>query len=125
MVSLPKLKKPCVAWLFTLLRRLILYVVEQVDSLLLYASESECSKLASKIDNAEENYRPPLEAQVIGNSRLYFHSAPSSKCKVKGIFVIKGDSLTIYKSHDGWVNGMFIGKYREDFIGGVQEKKSR
>ncbi|HEY0842838.1 hypothetical protein [Methylotenera sp.] len=88
-----------------------------------YASESECSKLASRVDNAEENYRPPLEAKVIGNSRLYFHNAPSSKCQVKGVFVIKGDSLTVYKSYDGWVNVMFIGKDGEDFIGWVQESK--
>lgn len=90
---------------------------------LCYARAYECSKLASTVDNAEKNYRPPLEAKVIGNSRLYFHSAPKSKCKIKGVFVINGDSLTVYKSYGNWANVMFISRDGEDFIGWVQDNR--
>lgn len=88
-----------------------------------YASEYECAKNASKVDNGEYNYRPPLEAQVIGNGRISFYSAPKSKCLVKGVFVIKGDSLTVYKSYGSWANVMFIRSDGEDFMGWVQESK--
>ena len=87
------------------------------------ADEAECTKLAARVDGPEYNYRPPLEAAVIGKGRLYFYSAPSERCKMKGVFVVPGDVLTVYKSFDGWANVMYIAKSGEDFMGWVLEKR--
>jgi hypothetical protein len=89
-----------------------------------YANASEyCKTFATKTDTTDDNYRPPLEARFTGNAKLYFYSAPSIDCKMKKTFVIKGDSLTVYKTYDGWANVMFIGKKGNDYTGWVRESK--
>jgi riboflavin synthase alpha subunit len=42
---------------------------------------------------------------------------------MKGIFVIKGDSLTVYKSYKDWFNVMYIAKDGEDYTGWVSSKQ--
>ena len=42
---------------------------------------------------------------------------------MKGVFVVKDDYLTLYKSYKGWVNVMYIAKDGSDFIGWIPEKK--
>lgn len=85
--------------------------------------ESECTRLDARAGGPENNYRPPLEAAVIGKSRLYFHSAPSDRCRMKGVFVIGGDVLTVYKSIEGWANVMYIARNGDDYMGWVLEKR--
>lgn len=41
---------------------------------------------------------------------------------MKGVFVIKDDVLTVYKTFNGWANVMYIAKNGDDFIGWVLEK---
>ena len=88
-----------------------------------FAAESICTKLNKQVDNAENNYRPPLYGKVIGNKKLNFYSAPNMQCKMQGIFVIKGDSLTIYKPYKDWLNVMYISKDGEDYTGWVSAKQ--
>jgi hypothetical protein len=88
-----------------------------------HADDSVCSKLADRIDGTEGNYRPPLEAAVVGAGRLNFYSAPNALCRMKGVFVVKGDVLTVYKSYEGWANVMFIAKKGGDFMGWVPENR--
>ena len=88
-----------------------------------FADESVCSKLAEVTTAPENNYRPALEATVIGKGRLNFYTAPSALCPMKNVFVINGNVLTVYKSHNGWANVMFIAKSGEDFMGWVSENR--
>ena len=48
-----------------------------------FATEQACTKLSKHADSADDNYRPPLEAKVIGNKKLYFYTAPDPQCKIK------------------------------------------
>lgn len=102
--------------------RVIFLVVFCLVSSASYADETACLKLSEQADGADDNYRPPLEATVIGTGRLKFYTAPNSLCQMKGVFVIKGDVLTVYKSYKGWANVMFIGK-EDDYIGWVPENR--
>lgn len=88
-----------------------------------FADGVECTKLDARVGGPEDNYRPPLEATVLGKDRLYFYNAPNERCKMKDVFVITGDVLTVYKSFDGWANVMYISKDGNDFMGWVHEKR--
>ncbi|MGD9657205.1 MAG: hypothetical protein AB7U61_06135 [Methylocystis sp.] len=52
---------------------------------------------------------PPRGNVVIGTGRLQFYSAPSTRCAIKGVFVVPGDSLISYaETDDGWVSVMYV-----------------
>ena len=99
--------------------RVIFLVVFCFTTSASYADEAVCLKLADRVDGPEDNYRPPLEASVIGTERLNFYSSPNALCRMKGVFVMKGDVLTVYKSYEGWLNVMFIAQNGGDFLGWV------
>lgn len=84
-----------------------------------FAAEQAFTKLSKQADSVDDNYRPPLEAKVISSKKLYLYTAPDAQCKMKGVFVIKGDSLTAYKPYKKWVNAMCINKDGEDYTGWV------
>ena len=88
-----------------------------------FANESACDKLGAKANASGIGYYPSAEAVIIGNKRVNFYTAPSAECKMKGVFVFKGDYLTLYKSYKGWVSVMFVGKNGESVEGWVQESK--
>lgn len=88
-----------------------------------FADETECTKLAARVNGPEDNYRPTLEAVVIGKGRLYFYTAPGERCKMKDVFVVPGNVLTVYKSFDGWANVMYIAKNGDDFMGWELENR--
>ncbi|NVZ62003.1 hypothetical protein HX867_07890 [Pseudomonas gingeri] len=84
----------------------------------------DCDALHEKANAEAGSYRPPVEGKVIGKGRAYFHSAPSSACISKKVFVVPGDSLTVYAStEDGWAQVMYIAKGGEDFSGWVEENR--
>lgn len=87
------------------------------------AESPMCIKLSANINAVDDNYRPPLYGKVIGNKKLYFYSSPDVQCKMDGVFVIKGDSLTIYKPYKDWLNVMYIAKDGEDYMGWVSAKQ--
>lgn len=105
------------------MHRVIYFVLFYFFTFLSFADDVECTKLDARVGGSEDNYRPPLEATVIGKDRLYFYSAPNERCKMKDVFVIAGDMLTVYKPFDGWVNVMYISKDGNDFMGWVDEKR--
>lgn len=88
-----------------------------------FGAERNCAKLIKQMDSVDDNYRPPLYGKVIGNKKLNFYTAPDEQCKMKDVFVIKGDSLTIYKPYKGWLNVMYIAKDGEDYTGWVLAKQ--
>ena len=84
-----------------------------------FAADASCSSLAANVEGPEDNFRPPLEAKVIGKKNLYFYSAPNSRCKIKGAYAVPGNTLTIYKQHMRWSNVMFITKSGNDIVAWV------
>lgn len=88
-----------------------------------FAAEQVCTKLSKQIDSLDDNYRPPLYGKVFGTKKLNFYTSPDMQCKMQGIFVIRGDSLTIYKPYKDWLNVMYIGKDGEDYTGWVSAKQ--
>ncbi len=84
----------------------------------------DCATLSDNASLEAGEYRPPLEARVIGQGRLHFHSAPNAACVNKTLYVIPGDGLTVYaSSEDGWAQVMYIAKGGEDYTGWVDEKR--
>jgi hypothetical protein len=81
----------------------------------------DCGKLGKATGGPDDNFRPPLSATVIGQGRAYFHSAPASQCITKDVFIVPGDSVTVYKPYKNWYQVMYInGKTGEDFEGWVE-----
>nr|BFD40789.1 hypothetical protein FFPRI1PSEUD_22880 [Pseudomonas sp. FFPRI_1] len=84
----------------------------------------DCDTLSDNASLEAGEYRPPLEAKVIGEGRLHFHSGPDAACKNNKLYVIPGDGLTVYASSDkGWAQVMYIAKDGEDYTGWVEEKR--
>lgn len=100
----------------------ILFVVLNCLTQISFALEPACTEL-SKQASMDDSYLPPLEGKVIGNKKLYFYTASDLQCKMKGIFLIKGDSLTVYSRYKDWFNVMYIAKDGEDYIGWVSSKQ--
>ena len=105
--------------------KFLLFVLLSLASQVSFAAEQACTKLAAKVDSLDEYYLPPIEGKVIGNKRLYFYTAPDLQCKMKGIFMIKNDSLTVYSTYKNWLRVMYIGKNGEDYVGWVSAKMVR
>jgi hypothetical protein len=80
-----------------------------------------CSALAKKSE-AAPGFHPVLQGVVIGTGRLHFHSAPDEACTNKKLFMIPGDSLTIYSilEDQTWLDVGFIAKDGEDYEGWVE-----
>ncbi|MDP4567846.1 SH3 domain-containing protein [Pseudomonas sp. LPH60] len=90
----------------------------------LAASTVDCATLSDNASLEAGEYRPPLEAKVIGQGRLHFHSGPNAACVNQKLYVIPGDGLTVYASSDsGWAQVMYIAKNGEDYSGWVEEKR--
>ncbi|WP_143948058.1 hypothetical protein, partial [Pseudomonas aeruginosa] len=68
-----------------------------------------CASLGEATAGPEDNFRPPLEGEVIDKGRAYFHSAPRADC-VTGVFVIPGDFVTVYKPSGEWLNVMYLAR---------------
>lgn len=86
----------------------------------------ECLRLAKATGGPDDNFRPPLSATVTGSKRAYFYSAPASQCIEKRVFVVPGDTVTVYKSYKTWYQVMYVsGKTGEDFEGWVAEGRLR
>ncbi|WP_251029730.1 hypothetical protein [Pseudomonas fluorescens] len=107
------------------LRLLPLYGLLSLLPLLAHAEAPvDCEALSDNVSLEAAEYRPPLEAKVIGEGRLYFHSGPNAACMNKKVYVIPNDGLTVYASSDsGWAQVMYIAKDGQDFTGWVEEKR--
>ena len=103
--------------------RVALFFLLCFTSLVCSASESNCTKLADEAGDSGIPYYPSAEAKVIGGGKVGFYSSPNAKCKVKGVFVVKGNYLTVFKTYKDWVNVMYVAKNGEDFIGWLPESK--
>lgn len=65
-------------------------------------------------------------AQGPKGSRIYFHSAPSSNCKIKQLFIIPKDSVVAYQEfkneNQTWLYVMYIAKDGTDTEGWMLKK---
>ncbi len=83
-----------------------------------------CASLGEATAGPEDNFRPPLEGEVIDKGRAYFHSAPRADC-VTGVFVIPGDFITVYKPSGEWLNVMYVARDGKETSGWLLEKRVR
>ncbi len=83
-----------------------------------------CASLDEATAGPEDNFRPPLEGEVIDKGRAYFHSAPRADC-VTGVFVIPGDFITVYKPSGEWLNVMYVARDGKETSGWLLEKRIR
>ncbi|MFU7351240.1 hypothetical protein [Pseudomonas paraeruginosa] len=83
-----------------------------------------CAELAEATSAPEDNFRPPLEGEVIDKGRAYFHSAPRADC-VTGFFVVPGDFVTVYKPGGEWLNVMYVARDGKEASGWLLEKRVR
>ncbi|MFA6179327.1 MAG: hypothetical protein WC696_06935 [Candidatus Methylopumilus sp.] len=104
-------------------RATFLFFLLCFTSLVCCANESICTKLAGEAEASGIPYYPAAEVKVIGGGKVGFYSSPNAECKIKGVFVVKGNYLPVYKSYKGWVNVMYVAKDGEDFIGWLPENK--
>ena len=64
-------------------------------------------------------FSPPMGEVVIGAGRLQFHSAPSLRCPMNGVFVIPRDELVAYAlSDDGWSSVMYLNSKTGNSVSG-------
>ncbi|OBU07024.1 hypothetical protein AYY16_17560 [Morganella psychrotolerans] len=73
-----------------------------------FAAET-CSDISLRAEN-EGIYSERVIYKVMSEGRLYFHSAPDSRCKSKISFLVKNDSVIGYQVNGnylfaGYVNG--------------------
>lgn len=62
----------------------------------------------------------PVEFKVVGQGRLYFHSAPFPECKT-AIFIIPNDYGYTQSLHDGWASITYFSQQAGDVISGWVE----
>ncbi|EHU1925339.1 hypothetical protein A1E71_RS18810 [Acinetobacter baumannii] len=91
------------------------------------ASALTCSQLAKIADDNGIAYGTKYSFVVKGSKgfRTYFHSAPSSECKIKQLFLIPKDSVIAYQEFKNqnrtWIYVMYIDKNGNDTEGWVLE----
>lgn len=109
------------------MNKIILLVVTMFLSCGAFANVS-CSKLSNLADN---NYKEldALELLQVAknlNPRVYFHSAPSEKCKISQLFIIPSDvalAYYLFRNEDqDWVYITYTGKDNKKTAGWVQRK---
>jgi len=110
-------------------RRILLCVLSLLGTGVAWAGESasaaagfDCAQLEQKVAQTEVDFRPPLQAEVVGKGRLYFHSAPNAAC-IRKVYVVPGDALTVYTPHDGWMQVMYVSRKGTETSGWVTEKR--
>lgn len=75
-----------------------------------------CGQIRTAAEGASSDFRPPVSGTVIGKGRAFFHSAPADQCASNDLFIIPGDSVTVYEEYKGWYQVMYVSqKTGEDY----------
>lgn len=90
------------------------------------AAQAACTEPQAGSDQAPA-FSPPLSQVVTGAGRLQFHSAPSSACPMKGVFIIPKDQVIAYaQTRDGWSSVMYLNpRTGNDVSGWVRSTRLR
>lgn len=83
-----------------------------------FADNAKC-----EIPEKTEELFPILGYEVAGEGRLYFHTAPNSKCVDKNFFVIPGNHLTAREEFKDWTFVEFYTAKSEIVSGWVNTKR--
>jgi hypothetical protein len=87
-------------------------------------SPDNCDQISNQAKKSEVLLDPVASYKVIGDGRLYFHSAPNERCIIKNVFVVPGDELIAYTEYKGWVTVMYFNpKTGMNHEGWVQQTK--
>ncbi|WP_337262101.1 MULTISPECIES: hypothetical protein [unclassified Serratia (in: enterobacteria)] len=88
-----------------------------ITSFLSWAGCDEINSLAERyqsiISSNESGY------VVSGNKKVYFYSAPDEGCKIKGLFIVKGDLVNAYADYKGFSSIMYFKKNGEQVSGWI------
>jgi hypothetical protein len=93
-----------------------------------WAWAKTCDYLSKIADDNGIPYGTKYSFTVQGTKgfRSYFHSAPSSECKLKGVFIIPNDSVIAYQEFKNekqtWLYVMYIDKDGNDTSGWVKAR---
>jgi len=61
---------------------------------------------------------------VIGKGRVQFYSAPDHRCKMKGVFVIPGDTVNAYVEYGDFTSVMYISSTTDsEAVGWVESSR--
>lgn len=89
-----------------------------IGALLSQPAQAACTEPQAGSDQAPA-LSPPLSQVVTGTGRLQFHSAPSSACPMKGVFIIPKDEVIAYaQTRDGWSSVMYLNPRTENDVSG-------
>lgn len=64
----------------------------------------------------------PLPGKIIGEERLYFHTAPNESCGKSSAYIVPGDVVTVTNMHSfGWAEVSYTNKKGQAFSGWVRQ----
>lgn len=89
------------------------------------AKEINCNLIQQTAEKDQALYFPRLEKRVSKQGKIYFHSAPHSKCKMPKTFIIKDDYVIAYSNYHGYDYVMFPDNKGNYITGWVEEKALR
>jgi hypothetical protein len=67
------------------------------------SAQPDCARLRRHAQDMQPALAAPQSAVVIASGRTAFHSGPDASCRRKGLFVIRGDALTVHRQWNGWM----------------------
>ena len=90
-----------------------------------YAMACDQANVLFKAKSTDIIPRWGLQVNVKHKQRVYFHTAPKAECKLKDLFIIRGDSVTAYDlykdaSQEEWVYVIYYSK-RQDLDSEIVE----
>ncbi len=97
----------------------ILLIVLSLPAMVSAENASEFPTCCQSKEDIGEPFTP-VEFKVVGQGRLYFHSAPFPECKT-AIFIIPNDYGYTQSLHDGWASITYFSQQAGDVINGWVE----
>ena len=90
-----------------------------------FAMDCDQANAMSKPKSTDIIPRWGLQVNIKHKQRVYFHTAPSTECKLNDLFIIRGDSVTAYDlykdaSQQEWVYVIYYSK-RQDLDSEIVE----
>lgn len=89
-----------------------------------FADQARCEQVLKQAEKEQVLFSPVESYKVVGEGRLYFHTAPHEDCRTKDVFVVPGDNLTASTEYKGWYSVLYINsKTGKDYDGWVEFKR--
>lgn len=89
-----------------------------------FADQALCGRVLKQAEKKQVLFSPVEGYKVVGEGRLYFHTAPHEDCRTKDVFVVPGDNLTASTEYKGWYSVFYINaRTGKDYDGWVESKR--